>query len=46
MCSSPNIIQVIKSRIMRWVGHVEHVGEWRGAYRVLVGGVERRRPLG
>jgi hypothetical protein len=35
--SSTNIIWVIKSRRMRWVGHVAHMGEMRGAYRVLVG---------
>jgi hypothetical protein len=35
--SSPNIIQVIKSRRMRWVGHVARMGEGRGAYRILVG---------
>jgi hypothetical protein len=35
--SSPNIVRVIKSRRMRWVGHVAHMGEWRGVYRVLVG---------
>ena len=34
---SPNIIQVIKSRRMRWVGNVAHMGERRGIYRVLVG---------
>ena len=34
---SPNIVRVIKSRIMRWVGHVARVGERRGVYRVLVG---------
>ena len=34
--SSPNIIWVIKSRRMRWAGHVARVGERRGAYRVLV----------
>jgi hypothetical protein len=44
--SSPNIIQVIKSRRMRWVGHVVHMGEGRGAYRILVGRPEGRRPLG
>ena len=35
--SSPNIVQVIKSRRMRWAGHVARIGEKRGAYRVLVG---------
>jgi hypothetical protein len=44
--SSPNIIWVIKSRRMRWVGHVAHMGEKRGAYRILVGRPEGRRPLG
>jgi hypothetical protein len=44
--SSPNIIWVIKSRRMRWAGHVARMGEARGAYRVLVGRPEGRRPLG
>jgi hypothetical protein len=35
--SSPNIIRVIKSRRMRWAGHIARVGEGRGAYRILVG---------
>jgi len=35
--SSPNIISVIKSRRIRWAGHVAHMGERRGIYRVLVG---------
>jgi hypothetical protein len=43
---SPNIIRVIKSRRMRWAGHVARIGEGRGAYRILVGRPERRRPLG
>jgi hypothetical protein len=34
---SPNIIQAIKSRSLRWVGHISHMGERRGVYRVLVG---------
>jgi hypothetical protein len=46
LCSSPNIIQVIKSRRLRWAGHVAHMGERRGAYRALVGKPEGRRPLG
>jgi len=44
--SSPNFIRVIKSGIMRWAGHVTGMGEKRGAYKVLVGKSERRRPLG
>jgi hypothetical protein len=44
--SSPNIIREIKSRRMRWVGHVARMGEGRGAYRILVGRPEGRRPLG
>jgi hypothetical protein len=37
---------MIKSRRMRWAGHVAHMGEGRGVYRVLVGKPEGRRPLG
>ena len=44
--SSPNIVRVIKSRRMRWAGHVVHMGEERGVYRVLVEKPEGRRPLG
>ena len=44
--SSPNIVGVIKSRRMRWNGHVARMGEERGVYRVLVGKPEGRRPLG
>ena len=43
---SPNIVQVIKSRRMRWAGHVAHMGEGRGMYRGLVGKPEGKRPLG
>ena len=43
---SPNNIWVIKSRRMRWAGHIALMGERRGAYRVLVGKPEGRRPLG
>ena len=35
--SSPNIVRVIKSRRMRWTGHVARMGDERGLYRVLVG---------
>ena len=44
--SSPNIVRVIKSRIMRWAGHVARMGEERGLCRVLVGKPEGKRPLG
>jgi hypothetical protein len=44
--SSPDIVRVIKSRRMRWAGHVARMGEGRGVYRVLVGRPERKRPLG
>ena len=42
---SPNI-RVIKSRRMRWAGHVARMGEGRGLYRVLVGTPEGKKPLG
>ena len=41
--ASPNIVRVIKSRRMRWVGHVARMGERRGVYRVLVGGSLKER---
>jgi hypothetical protein len=44
--SSPNIVQVINSRRMIWAGHVARMGEGRGAYRILVGRPEGKRPLG
>ena len=44
--SSPNFVRVIKSRRMRWAGHVARMGEERGVYRVFVGKPEGRRPLG
>ena len=44
--SSPNIVWAIKSRRMRWAEHVARMGEERGAYGVLVGNTEGRRPLG
>ena len=43
---SPNIVRVIESRRMKWVGRVARMGERRGAYRVLVGKPEGKRPLG
>jgi hypothetical protein len=44
--SSPNIFRVIKSKRMRWSGHVARMELRRGAYRVLVGKHEGKRPLG
>jgi len=44
--ASPNIVWVIKSKRMRWAGHVARTGGERGVYRVLVGKPEGRRPLG
>jgi len=44
--SSPNIFRVIKSRIMRWAGHVARIGDRRGVFRVLVGKPEGKRPPG
>ena len=44
--SSPNIVRVIKSRRLRWAGHVARVGERRGVYSVLVGKPEGKRRLG
>jgi hypothetical protein len=44
--SSPSIIGIIKSRRMRWAGHVARMGEKRNAYRILVGKPEGKRPLG
>jgi len=43
---SPNIVRVIKTRRMRWAGHVARMGEKRDVYRVLVGKPEGKRPLG
>jgi hypothetical protein len=42
--SSPNIVRVIKSRRLRWAGHVARMGEGRDVYRVLVGRPEGKRP--
>jgi hypothetical protein len=42
---SPNIIRMMKSRRMRWEGHVARIGAKRNAYRILVGAPEGKRPL-
>jgi hypothetical protein len=44
--SSPSIIRIIKSRRMKWAGHVAGMGEKRNVYRLLVGKPEGKRPLG
>jgi len=44
--SSRNNVRVVKSRRMRWAGHVTRMGEGRGVYRVLVGSPEGKRLLG
>jgi hypothetical protein len=44
--SLPNIVQVIKSRRLRWAGHMACMGEGRGVYRVLVGKPEGKRRWG
>jgi hypothetical protein len=43
---SPNSVRVIKSRRMRWAGHIARMGERRGVYRVLVGKPEGKNHLG
>jgi hypothetical protein len=43
---SPSIIRIIKSKRMRWAGHVARMGEKRNVYRLLVGKPEGKRPLG
>jgi len=43
--SSPNIVRVIKSRRMRWAGHLARMGEEREVYRVLMGKPEGKRPM-
>jgi len=44
--SLPNIVRVVKSKRMRWAGHVARMGEDRGEHRVLVEKPEGKRPLG
>jgi hypothetical protein len=44
--TSPSIIRIIKLRRMRWAGHVARMGEKRNAYRLLVGKLDGKRPLG
>jgi len=42
----PNIVRVIKSRRIRWAGHVARVGDSRRVYKVLVEKIQRKRPFG
>jgi hypothetical protein len=44
--SFPSIIRIITSRIMRWAGHVAHMGKKRNAYMILVGKPKRKRLVG
>jgi hypothetical protein len=44
--ASPNIIRKVKSRRMRWVGHIVCMGQMRNAYRILVGKPKGMRLLG
>ena len=44
--SLPNIVRVVKSRRMRWAGHVARMWEGRGVHRILVGKPEGKGPLG
>jgi hypothetical protein len=45
ICTPPGISRQMKSRRMRWAGHVASMGEGRNVYRVLVGKPEGKRPL-
>jgi hypothetical protein len=44
--SSPSLIRIVKSRRMRWTGHVARMGKERNSYRILVGKPEEKRALG
>jgi hypothetical protein len=44
--SSPDISRMLKTKRMRWAGHVAHMGEKRNTYRILMGKAEGKRPLG
>jgi len=44
--SSPNIIRVMRLRRMRWSEHVDNMGEVRNVYKILIGKIEGKRPLG
>jgi hypothetical protein len=44
--SSPSIIRIINSRLMKWAGYVARIGDKRNAYRLLIGKADEKRPLG
>ena len=46
MYRSPNIVRVIKSRRLRWAGHVDRMEEGRSAFKILSGKPTGKRPLG
>ena len=46
LCRSPNIVRVIKSRRLRWAGHVARMEESRSAFKILIGKSAGKRPLG
>ena len=46
MYCSPNIVRVIKSRRLRWAGHVARMEEGRGVFKILTGKLTGKRPLG
>jgi hypothetical protein len=46
VCRTPDIIRQVKSRRMKWAGHVARMGEERKLYKVLVGKPDGKRPLG
>ena len=45
MCRSPNIVRVIKSRRLKWVGYVARIEEGRCAFKILKGKPAGKRPL-
>ena len=46
MYRKTNIVEVIKSRILRWAGHVSRIEEGRSAFKILTGTPTGKRPLG
>ena len=46
MYCSPNIVRVIKSRRLRWAGHIVRMEEGRSAFKIFIGKPTGKRPLG